>query len=69
MASITTTAIFHRDALFTGVTGWERLTGDIEQLRAALDAGKSSCYVGGRTRRGRKAMQATLAAWEKELAR
>lgn len=69
MPSTTTTAMFHRNALFTGVSGYERLTGDIAVLRAALDSGKSSCYVGGRTRRGRKAMQATLAAWEQEVAR
>ena len=61
------TTYIHRDALFTGVPMYDRISADIAELRAALDAGKTSCYVGGRTRRGRKAMQATLAAWEEMI--
>lgn len=61
--------MYHRDALFTGITGYERLTADIATLRQAIEAGRASCYVGGRTRRGRQAMRQTLACWEAQLAR
>lgn len=62
--------MFHTDALFTGVTGAERIEAQIAQLEAALASGRRSVQMLGswQTYKGRREMEAALAARKAVLA-